>query len=632
MENIYENNLVALAMVNLRLANDLMKIKSNTKFDVFVGKNPEDINIFDKERDFEPLYLTQPKQELFEKLHSIEAKSEYPYFYFFGVGNGLLYKIILSGFINIKKIFVFEPELELLNIVLSLIDFSEEIKNDRIVFLDANTFTFDNATWFLQDIHLLVYVRLYELIIHSNYYDHYSSTAQDINSILTRAFEHSVFTMGNSAEDSLIGLRHHLLNLPIVVKTPTLDELVAKGANTEIAVIVSTGPSLTKQLKLLYEIQDYVTILCPDASFPILSRHNIIPDIVFSLERVKETSQFYKDTPVEYHKKPIFCFTSIVHQELIDSIQSQNIQMNIRPFSFLAYFDTPAWGYMGFGMSSANMAYEFVLLSNFKQCAFIGQDLAYGNDGATHASDHIFGLENVPSNIDTVWLDAYGGEGKVRSTPIWEAFLTYFEQDIARGSSSLETFNCTEGGARIKGTKEVPFIDFADLHVMSKKKKKKKPIVLKKPTAKKSKQEEKKYRKQFDEMKRYIEEKNEIIKNLFLKIVAYLEEIETFNKETRLEEIDFTKADQLIAELEEVKKLYSEGIFRATIYDFLKSYIMFQEFEIAKIQVRKTQNDEEKNAKKIEWLYAHRYWLFSLAGGMEAILKVTEEISYEGKL
>lgn len=216
----------------------------------------------------------------------------------------------------------------------------------------------------------------------------------------------------------------------------------------------------------------------------------------------------------------------------------------------------------------------------------------------------------------------------MKSTPIWEAFLTYFEQDITRGSSSLETFNCTEGGARIKGTTEIPFADFVNQYVISKKKKKR-PIVLKKPTSKKSKQEEQKYRKQFDEMKCYIEEKNEIIKALFLKLVAYLEEIEELNKDTRLEEIDFVTADQLILELEEVKKLYSEAIFRATIYDFLKSYIMFQEFEIAKIQVRKTYNDEEKNAKKIEWLYAHKYWLFSLAGGMEAILKVTEEISYE---
>ncbi len=628
MDNIYENNLVALAMVNLKLANDLVGMKSNHKYEVVIGKSHEEINIFDKERDFEPLYPSKVTQELFEKLQSIEEKSEYPYFYFFGVGNGLIYKIILSEFINLKKIFVFEPELELLNIVLSLIDFSEEIKNEKIVFLNANTFTFDNANMFLQDIHILIYVRLYELILHCDYYEHYSTLAQEINAMLTRAFEHSVFTMGNSAEDSLVGLRHHLLNLPLVVKTPTLDELVAKGKNTDIAVIVSTGPSLTKQLALLYEIQDYVTILCPDASFPILSRHNIIPDIVFSLERVEATSQFYKDTPVEYHEKPVFCFTSIVHQELIDSIQSQNIQINIRPFSFLAYFNTPSWGYMGFGMSAANMAFEFVLLAHFKQCAFIGQDLAYGNDGATHASDHVFGLENVPADIDTVWLDGYGGEGKVKSTPIWEAFLTYFEQDLGRVGSFLETFNCTEGGARIKGTKEISFADFADEHVLPNKKKKKR-ILLKKPTAKESKLGEKNYRDKFDEMKHYIEEKNEIIKELFLKIVKYLEEVEALNKETRLEKIDFSTADQLIVELEEVKKLYSEGIFRATIYDFLKSYIMFQEFEIAKIQVRKTHNDEEKNAKKIEWLYAHRYWLFSLAGGMEAILKVTEEISYE---
>lgn len=62
----------------------------------------------------------------------------------------------------------------------------------------------------------------------------------------------------------------------------------------DTAVIVATGPSLDKQLDTLKKFAPYVTVISLDASLPILAKHGIKPDYVTSIERVIETSSFFK--------------------------------------------------------------------------------------------------------------------------------------------------------------------------------------------------------------------------------------------------------------------------------------------------------------------------------------------------
>lgn len=615
--------MVALARVNLDLAEAMMRIKANERYEVIIGHNETEINIFDKQRDFEPLYQKKPSEELFDTLNALEPYKEHPYFYFFGSGNGLLYKVMLLELKNLKKIFVFEPSLEILLIVLTLVDFSQEIEDGKIFFMDAHTFSFDNAIHIFRNQHVLLFSKLYSLSIHSAYYDCFAESYLQINAILTKAIEHSVFIMGNCAVDSLMGLSHHLKNLPLMVRTPTLDEFIEKGKNSDIAIIASTGPSLTKQLPLLKKIAKHVTIICPDASFPVLSKHGIVPDIVFTLERVEATAKFFNDTPAKYHQKPIFAMTSIVHETLLRSIKSDNIQISIRPFSNLGYFNTPSWGYLGFGMSASNMAFEFTMLAHFKYCVLIGQDLAFGNDGASHASDHIFGLDNIMEGTETISLEAYGGEGLVKSTSVWQAFLTYFEQDIRGSKDFMPTYNCTEGGVRIDSAIEMKFSEFVEQFVDVTHKKK--PILLQKPTEKTIQKASKAYLRQYSKMSQYIQKKKQKIESLFLELMKFLEKIEEFHKENRLEKINFNQVDRLIQKLEKTKIFFKEPLFEIVVFDFLQSYVFSQELEIAKLQVKCTTNEDEEKAKKIEWLYKHRFWLFSLAGGMEAILSVLHD-------
>ncbi|WP_139427356.1 6-hydroxymethylpterin diphosphokinase MptE-like protein, partial [Campylobacter armoricus] len=77
-----------------------------------------------------------------------------------------------------------------------------------------------------------------------------------------------------------------------------------KQANN--AIIVSTGPSLIKQLPLLKQYANYASIFCADSAYPILAKYDIKPDYVLSLERTEVTSEFFNNDFKEFDKDIVF--------------------------------------------------------------------------------------------------------------------------------------------------------------------------------------------------------------------------------------------------------------------------------------------------------------------------------------
>ncbi len=625
MENIFEKNLKALKKLNPHLANKIESIKGNEKYEVFIGNDPANINILDKERK-ETIYIDSPLKETINKLSFLKKKQKYPFLYFFGLGNGIFYKLLIESFSSLKKVVVFEPELEIIYIVFNLIDLSSYIEEEKLIIIPTSYFSFSTAVSVLAKDEASLYSKLYELELLTAYYNNYKEEIIETNSTITRALHHIIFSVGNDAIDSLIGLEHHIQNFDQMIETPTFKSLTENAKNSEIAVIVSTGPSLMKQLPLLKEIQDSVTILSVDASFPILFKHGIKPDIVLSLERVEETAGFYENLPDEAFEGVIFAITSIAHEKLLKNIKNKrNLQINMRPFNYLKYFKTDPWGYLGKGMSAANMAFELAYYADFKKLVLIGQDLAFGEDGTSHAKEHTRGKNEIDVKKSSVTLPAYGGKGEVKSTLIWKAFLNFFESDINETKEFMTTFNATEGGARIEGAIEIPFKKFIDEHVD--RNFKKSEIKLKRPSEK----SKKKYKKIFDKRLNSMKEKLEKIKKeceeTFLHVIGFLEEIEELNRQKRVEEIDFKRANELLNEIDHIKQYFEEEEFFSMVFEFVRSYLVSQELEIAKIQVKHIQNDMDRKVQTIEWLYAHKFWLFSLAGGLDAILTVIERAS-----
>ncbi|MDN9032516.1 hypothetical protein, partial [Enterobacter hormaechei] len=101
-------------------------------------------------------------------------------------------------------------------------------------------------------------------------------------------------------------------------------------------------------------------------------------------------------------------------------------------------------------------------------------------DGQTHSQSIIHAnIHNgdYERDLDKFSTTAYGGNGKVQSSEIWTPFRHNFEKDIVniKMNYHITTYNCTEGGARIEGTIEKPFLWACEnlLHKDLNKKKKK---------------------------------------------------------------------------------------------------------------------------------------------------------------
>ncbi|EIC6063259.1 motility associated factor glycosyltransferase family protein, partial [Campylobacter jejuni] len=184
-----------------------------------------------------------------------------------------------------------------------------------------------------------------------------------------------------------------------------------------------------------------------------------------SLERIPLTSEFFNNDFGEFDKDIMFIVKSVTHPHTIKYLQKNNRAFILVSTyaSFIQYLKLDYFGYFNMGKSVANMSYLLTEYLNYKNIILIGQDLAYAKDGFSHTKDY----KNLDKHEGHFQRDkgkfqclAYGGNGKVESSRIWTMFRLIFENDINYFQKlfNITTYNCTEGGARIEGTIEKPFL------------------------------------------------------------------------------------------------------------------------------------------------------------------------------
>lgn len=610
---VFEKNIAALLSVDPLLAAKIFEIQENTKYEVYQGNDPLQINLYDNERQIS-LY-EQPHEEVMTKIQEINSKSRYRYLYFYGLGNGVFYKLLLANE-GIQRVVIIEPELETLYIVLNLIDFSENIMNHRLRLELSEDFNFGRSMHIMQHPEGQLFSKLFELNIHLPYYQHYyKENIHVVHGFFLQAIEQVILGHGNDVTDSLMGIEHHIQNLPLMLKQPKFQDLL-KQKNSDTAIIVSTGPSLHKQLPWLKKIAPYVTVISVDASFPILEREGIKPDLVTIIERVPETAKFFNETSKEFQDDVIFVGVSIIHEEVVKSIRGGTKVLVMRPHGYTSNFQFDEYGYLGVGMSAANMAYELAFMMGVKTCLIIGQDLAFGDDGTSHAPGHLYGDNEETYKETDDYIEKYGGGGMVRTTYYWKLFKNYFEKDILFTKETMLTINCTEGGARIPGTLERPFAQVCQEILDNPVSKSK--IQLSFPTQDDVDQYQQRANEKIDEILTYGRKLQKKIEKLFIEVAEVVDELIELNKTNKLERINYSKLAKLNTKIDGIKSVFEEPLFQRLFLDTCRSLLIHQELDLAYIQAADITCEDDKKAKMVDWIMKHKYWLFTFAGAINA--------------
>ncbi|EGA8544401.1 motility associated factor glycosyltransferase family protein, partial [Campylobacter coli] len=495
-----------------------------------------------------------------------------------------------------------------------ILDFSSELQSARLMVLENDKLQAQDYTELCSSKPFFQFSRIYFLELMSHYYERFHEDVLGLNKKLAENFKNSIVSHGNDPLDALQGIEQFVYNLPQMITHPSYKELLSKRKGvSDTAIIVSTGPSLTKQLPLLKKYASKATIFCADSSYPILAKHGIKPDYVLSLERIPLTSEFFNNDFGEFDQDVLFVCISWVYPQTIKYLQKNNraFILTSRPSSFIENINLCPYGYVGYGPSVAHMAYEFATHLNYKNIIFIGQDLAYAKDGFSHTKDY----KNLDKHEGHFQRDkgkfqclAYGGNGKVESSEIWTMFRLIFENDINYFQKffNITTYNCTEGGARIEGTIEKPFL-WACENLLDKD--------LNKP---------------FEKLEPLsLNKQNEFLLKAYYKVCQSIEHCRDFSKilsndfeniqsiylslNEKEEDINLAieKIDEFKNKLEDIKQMQD-------LYEILSPLLTQFELNLARIYVLNPKTKEDAFNKSILWIKEHLEFMELVYGHIKA--------------
>ena len=275
--NLLEKNLTALANKDRELAERIAKH--------IVSDVPQLVN----ENGFYNLvykntYLHNRQNPLAEakEIFSMAANSPVAIHLVYGLGLGYLFQVASAN--SAGTVILYEPDLNILKIAFSLVDFSNDI-------LKNNVFISDNLEKTGEYIYKKSNTKNTPLMLTTPAY-------RDMN---TQKFNEMVETLQRMIGRYNLDLKYTqqkffpiartiIQNIPNLIKEPPLSSIkdFYKG---QTAVVVSAGPTLDRNIETIKKYRDNIVLIVVGTAMKTLAKHGITPDFLCIIETYDSSKQ-----------------------------------------------------------------------------------------------------------------------------------------------------------------------------------------------------------------------------------------------------------------------------------------------------------------------------------------------------
>ncbi|ENY5662770.1 6-hydroxymethylpterin diphosphokinase MptE-like protein [Campylobacter coli] len=594
--NLLEKNIQALLSgVNEPLGNKLLNFIQNktcSRFNI-----DENLNIYDKTHNVF-MYENLEEEINFFYQSILEKTPRYPFICIYGIGNALLIKNLAKHY---KHLFVFESEIELFILALSTIDLSEELCSGKIYLVDIEEERVDIQLLILFDMKdMFEYLSLYEMFVNNSFYKQFQQDDwHKANTLCEKNIEVIVRNLNSSLHIAFECYSHLLQNIPSMLESIPFQRILSERKNKfENAIVVSAGPSLTKQLPLLKAYQDKAVIFCADGALSMLEKEGIVPDYVTNLDFTDLAMNFFQNKENKTSLNILSCAT---HPNLVHFLDNKSVVLRDDPL--YQRFNLNDFGYIDTGTHVSHFSYTLALALGFKNIIMIGQDLAFDEKGNSHSKGFDFGEKfSGEENIDKLKVTAYAGKGEVLTHITWNDYRIKLEYLFACNDQKAKFYNATEGGARINFTEELSFKECCEKLLTKEKPKFELPKSLTKNRSDKLLVKFKeKIQKDQENAKRFLDDAlalKQILENIlskdFILPLEFLEKvyqnIENFNHS--LDEDEFIQDGILKAVIYErgfkISLVYKENIldYASFISAYIKAYYEWLLYFVEKLEQR----------------------------------------------
>ncbi|EMB8273296.1 motility associated factor glycosyltransferase family protein, partial [Campylobacter coli] len=304
----------------------------------------------------------------------------------------------------------------------------------------------------------------------------------------------------------------------------------------------------------------------------------------------------------------VFVCAGVVHPKTIEYLKNKTFIITQKVLAFPYYINLKNFCYAAVGFSVAHTLSYLATYLSHKNIIFIGQDLAYAENGNSHPDDYQNSANYESQMYEHILTEAYGGKEKIKTHHVWLMFKRNLEQDVQKIQKYLDTkvYNCTEGGARIEGTIEKPFLWACENLLdkdLNKPFEKLEPLSL-------NKQNEfllKAYYKVCKSIE-HCRDFSKILSNDFEKIQSvYL----SLNEKEEYLNLAIEKIDEFKNKLEDIKQMQD-------LYEILSPLLIQFELNLARIYVLNPKTKEDAFNKSILWIKEHLEFMELVYGHIKA--------------
>ena len=376
----------------------------------------------------------------------VEDIPEYTYnMIIFGLGLGYHIEEIQKKVEPEGRILVIIPEEDLDDISTYIKENSKIILDKRIQYyiykdkLGLKHFFKKNVFWdkvnSLQFFHLPSYAQVYEEQL----------------AIMIEALRESILGF-NIDENTMVHFakqwqRNIFKNLPYIFKSFPIT-LLQNQFSMVPAIVVAAGPSLNKNVDLLYDIKEKAIILCSDTALSVLLKHKISPHFVFTIDGGPLTYEKFRE--VDYNEVPLV-YGALSYPKIIEKHKGNKIIFSNEAYIQNLFIAKNHNLSMAIGGSVATVAFSAGIYMGADPIVFIGQDLAF-TGGKDHAEGTMYD-KRKPNLKKKRKIQVKGNvEEYVYTDDTFKTYLDWFQDAIASDQTDRRYINATEGGAYIEGT------------------------------------------------------------------------------------------------------------------------------------------------------------------------------------
>jgi hypothetical protein len=380
------------------------------------------------------------KREIDKFINSVGCIKENEMIIVFGLATGehILELLNILSFNN--KVFVIEPNKDILNAIKDIETYKLIIEDKRVKLLFLNNKPNIDLLQLFEEYN----INPLKILVYSNYDKLFINQFEDFIDVLKNFIAETIMRIKTEASLSEIWFRCYMSNIPHILKSSPIDNLYNSFKNKP-AIIVSAGPSLNKNINLLKDYQDKAIIICGGRTLKCLLDIGVKPDFVCVSDGGEAAFNLMKDNLK--CDIPLIFYEGTNSRLVKDYLGLKIFYTNDKSIDNLLGVSIKSLGYGG------SVAHTCIGLAQYLGCdkiILIGQDCAFTND-KFHSEYCSFKKNNTNNEEKDIFYveDIYGNY--VKTNTVLNSFRHRIEQ-MAKIFTNSKFINCTEGGANIKGT------------------------------------------------------------------------------------------------------------------------------------------------------------------------------------